>query len=135
MATKKITKKTEAKCDSEPVKKFRYQSKAAKQKLFIKTFIKNNAMVQTTCEEVGITKKTYYEWLKDEKFKTAVDDAVEHKLDLLESKLQKLIDKGDVTATIFAVKCLLKQRGYTEKKEVEVSGNLNVSILSVDPIE
>ena len=60
MATKKITKKTEAKCDSEPVKKFRYQSKAAKQKLFIKTFIKNNAMVQTTCEEVGITKKTYY---------------------------------------------------------------------------
>lgn len=134
MATKKIKGSTEANCD-QPIKKYRYQSKAAKQKLFIQQFVNHNAMVQETCDAVGITRKTYYEWLKDEKFKEEINDAVERKLDRLENKLQTLIDRGDVTATIFAVKCLLKNRGYREKQEVEVSGNLNVSILSVDPIE
>ncbi len=133
MAKSKISNTLEANCD-EQHKKYRYQSKAAKQKLFIQKFVKNNAMVQTTCDEVGITRKTYYEWLKEEKFKLAIDDAIERKLDKLENKVNDLIDKGDTTMTIFAAKCLLKNRGYKEKQEIEVNGNLNVKLFNIDPI-
>ncbi len=129
-----IQDNNEAKSEEQP-KKYRYQSKLAKQKMFITEFIRNNAMVQTTCDKIGITRKTYYEWLKDEKFKDAIDDAVERKLDRLESRVNDLVDKGDTTMTIFAAKCLLKNRGYKEKQEVEVNANVNVNVLNVDPIE
>lgn len=131
----KISDNNITKSDEQP-KKYRYQTVAARKKLFIKAFAKNNAMIQTTCDEIGITRTTYYEWLKkDPKFKEECDNAVERKLDRLEGKLNALIEKGDVTTTIFATKCLLKNRGYKEKQEVEVNANLNVNILNVDPIE
>ena len=44
------------------------------------------------------------------------------------------METGDTQATIFTAKCLLKQRGYIEKKDINVSGNMNVNILSIDPI-
>lgn len=121
--------------DETPIKQFRSTTTKKKQKIFIKIFIKNNALVQLSCEEAKITRETYYRWINDyPEFKKAIDDAVEHKLDLLENRLNKLIEKGDTQATIFATKCLLKHRGYKEKQEVEVSGNVNVNILNVDPI-
>lgn len=111
------------------------QSEAMK-KLFIPQFIANNGLIQTTCDKVGIKRQTYYEWIKtDPKFKEAVEDAIEKRLDWLEQRMNELIEKGDVQTTLFAVKCLLKKRGYVDKQEVEVTGNLNVNILNVDPIE
>lgn len=109
--------------------------KEIKQKQFIQTLIQNNFLIQKSCDAFGIHYRTYQEWCKDQSFKDSVEDALERKLDMIEEKLYKLIEKGDVTTTIFMAKCLLKKRGYVDKKEVEVSGNLNVRILNVDPIE
>lgn len=132
--TDKKTANTGKKSDRNP--KYRYQQVAQRKKLFIAAFIKNNGLVMKTCDEVGICRQTYNDWCqKDPDFMTAISDGIERKLDRLEDKLNSLIDKGDTTATLFAVKCLLKSRGYVEKKEVEVSGGLNVQILNIDPID
>jgi len=50
--------------------------------------------------------------------KAALDDIREENLDLAESKLFEMIQKGDKIAIIFFLKCLGKSRGYVERQEV-----------------
>ena len=88
-----------------------------------------------SCDSVGINRVTYERWCKkDAKFVENIQAAMERKLDKIETKLLNLVENGDVQATIFSAKCLLKSRGYVEKKDINVSGNMNVNILSIDPI-
>jgi predicted DNA-binding transcriptional regulator AlpA len=110
----------------------------------------NLGNVSKTCEAVGISRKTYYEYLKDEDFKFEVESIEESNLDFAESKLRELIDgvhmetfggdvpivykvKPDVTATIFFLKTKGKKRGYVEKSEVENSGSQEVVFKWVKP--
>jgi hypothetical protein len=50
--------------------------------------------------------------------KAALEDIREENLDLAESKLYEMIQKGDKIAIIFYLKCLGKSRGYVERQEV-----------------
>lgn len=97
----------------------------------------NLGNVSKTCEEVGISRNTYYTYLNDEKFKSEVESIEESNIDFAESKLRELIngvqmfagqDEGEdiiyrkepnVTATIFYLKTKGKKRGYVEKTESE----------------
>lgn len=85
-------------------------------------------VVTTACNEVGISRKTHYEWLKtDNEYKEAVDDLSDVALDFAESKLHGQIKNGDTTATIFYLKTKGKKRGYVERQEVEQSGGLTIN--------
>lgn len=75
--------------------------------------------VASACEEVGISRKTYYEWLKkDAKFKEAVENMEESVLDLAEASLVKSIQEQNITATIFYLKTKGKNRGYIEQGNI-----------------
>ena len=68
---------------------------------------------------LGVSRSTFYNYLK--KYSTAqeaLDDVRESRHDYVESKLMKLIDEGNVPATIFYLKTQCKQRGYVERSEI-----------------
>lgn len=125
-------KKSDAK---KPVHKLT-AAKKQKQKIFIASFIKHRCMVTSTCEDCGIAVKTYYEWMKDEEFADAINDAIERLQDRIENVLYEKIEKEkDTTALIFYLKTKGKKRGYVEKQQLDVNANVNVQILNIDPID
>ena len=134
MTAHKIKPIPREKAEAESRKK-QSESTKAKKRIFIANFVENQGMVQMSCDSVGINRVTYERWCKrDAKFVENLQAAMERKLDKIETKLLNLVESGDTQATIFSAKCLLKQRGYVEKKDINISGNMNVNILSIDPI-
>lgn len=76
-------------------------------------------IVTRAAEMVGIDRRTHYRWLQDdEEYARAVEELQEVALDFAESKLHKLIDDGNATATLFYLKTKGKQRGYMETTEI-----------------
>jgi hypothetical protein len=55
----------------------------------------------------------------------AVIEQREHLVDMAELQLWNRIHEGDTTAIIFTLKTLGKDRGYVEKAQVDVGGQLN----------
>ena len=83
--------------------------------------------VSLTCEELGISRQTFYRWKNEsEEFRKAVKDVDEGLIDFVESKLMMNIKEGKETSMIFFLKTKGKHRGYVEKTEVEHSGGLEV---------
>lgn len=91
----------------------------AKKKTFIEVLKANLGNITKSCEAVGITRTTYYRWLKNKAFKEEVDNIGEYVLDFAEHSLFTLIKENNTAATIFYLKTKGKKRGYVEKTEVE----------------
>ena len=86
----------------------------------IKALKKSLGVVSSACEDVGVGRTTFYQWLKDDpEFKEEVDNISELAIDFVESKLYERISQGDTTAAIFYLKTKGKKRGYVEKSEVD----------------
>ena len=94
----------------------------AKQNKFIKAYIKNLGNVKMSCEESGITRQTFYNWKKDEKFlellKETDEYALADKKDFVESKLMLLVEKEDRQAIIHASKTLNRDRNYGDNIDI-----------------
>ena len=89
-----------------------------RKKRFLQAFAESRGIVLTACEATGISRSTYYKWMKDDPdFKAAASDVAEAQLDFVESKLINRIDSGDTTAIIFYLKTKGKKRGYIEKTQ------------------
>ena len=86
----------------------------------IEALEKSLGVVSIACKAAGVSRTQFYEWMKVAEFKRRVDDIKEITLDFAESKLHKLIDGGNVGATIFYLKTRGKKRGYVEIQEVTV---------------
>lgn len=79
-------------------------------------------IVTAACEEAGVSRATYYDWMKnDPEFKAAVEDVAEVALDFAEHALHKQIKDGVPSSTMFYLKTKGKARGYVERSEVEVT--------------
>ncbi|MBC5835059.1 helix-turn-helix domain-containing protein [Flavobacterium sp. F372] len=75
--------------------------------------------VDSACKIVDISRKTFYNWLKeDQKFKETYEALGESILDLAEASLIKQIQEMNTTATIFYLKTKGKKRGYIEQENV-----------------
>jgi len=76
--------------------------------------LKNKAgNISATCEALGITRKTFYEWMeKDLEFKEKVEEIRESLIDYAESMLLKNIKEGDTTSIIFYLKTMGSKRGW-----------------------
>ena len=103
-------------------------------------------IVSEACRSIGFSRSTFYDWLNtDPVFKKAVEEITEVALDYVEGKLfEKItgvehvtgVDRNgeDIiyslppsdTAIIFYLKTKGKKRGYIERVETELSGNLEV---------
>ena len=80
-------------------------------------------------EEVSVSRQSHYRWLEeDEDYKEAVSHSADRTLDKVEKALQKQIENGSVQATIFYLKTKGKERGFTEKTEIDLNA-------SIDPIQ
>lgn len=97
-------------------------------KAMIEALEKSLGVVTTAAKMAGIDRSTHYEWLKtDEDYKRSVEDIQDVALDFAESQLHKQIQGGEVSSTIFYLKTKGKKRGYIERSEQEISGNMNVN--------
>lgn len=77
-------------------------------------------LVSPTCDEVGVSRTTFYAWRREDKeFDEACKEIEERCIDFAESELFKQIRDGSTTATIFYLKTKGKGRGYVERQEVD----------------
>lgn len=79
-------------------------------------------------EDITVGRTAHYRWLEDEDYQEAVNNAQDKTLDKVEKALQKQIANGSVQATIFYLKTKGKDRGFTEKTEIDLNA-------SIDPIQ
>jgi|TARA_R100000081_G_scaffold22955_1_gene10032 hypothetical protein len=92
-----------------------------KKEALIKAYAKAFGNVSKACEAAGVSRKSFYRWMKnDEEFKEAIDSVMADDLfvDFAEEHLVEKIRKGDTTAIIFALKTRGKKRGYVERQEI-----------------
>jgi hypothetical protein len=101
------------------------KSNNIKKGAMIEALVKSLGVVTMACREVGIARKTHYEWYNEDKeYKAAVDDVLDVALDFAESMLHKQIEGKDTTATIFYLKTKGKKRGYIERQEIDATINI-----------
>jgi hypothetical protein len=109
---------------------------------FIDFFKKNATDVGKACKAFGISRKTFYEWMKaeDTTFRDAIEEARDEIKDFGESqllllmrgipkvdadgKLEKWIERPDTAAVIFFNKTKNKDRGYDERHIIKPEGGL-----------
>ena len=104
---------------------------AHQKKVMIEALEKSLGIVTTACKLTGVSRRTYYDWLKnDKKFAEAVSEMDEIALDFAESKLHGNIKEGKETSVIFFLKTKGKRRGYVERTEI---ANLNAPVFIVKP--
>lgn len=85
-------------------------------------------IVSIACSIGGIGRTMFYEWKKhDAAFASAVENIEEFAIDHVESKLLDNIEKGLETSILFYLKTKGKKRGYIEKNEIGINGNLVVN--------
>lgn len=96
-----------------------------KKRAFLEALEKTLGVVTTACKMAEINRSTYYDWIeKDPEFKKRVMDIGEIALDFAESSLHKQIKRGNTIATIFYLKTKGKKRGYIERIEQKLMGEL-----------
>ena len=103
-------------------------------KAMIEALEKSLCVVTTACKQVGIDRKTHYNWLKrDKKYAEEVENLQDITLDFAESQLHKQIKDGNTTATIFLLKTRGKKRGYIERSELQIGGQVESKVIEWHP--
>lgn len=91
---------------------------------YLKAFYANGGHVSKSCQVAGISTRQAYQWKKnDVDFEAAWEAVTDHRLDMAESALDRLVDKGNAAAVIFMLKTLGKRRGYIERLQLESKSN------------
>lgn len=94
--------------------------------------VKHKGLISYAINESKISFRTHRNWYNEhEEYKQAIDEAMEEATkttgDKVESILMELIEiEHNPTATIFYCKTKLKDRGYTEKVEQQISGDIDI---------
>ncbi|MBQ3948942.1 MAG: hypothetical protein II661_00565 [Bacteroidales bacterium] len=89
-------------------------------KAFVEAYRMNMGNATKASEAIGINRRTFSRWYKaDSDFAALVDEIKEEQIDLAESELRKLVKSGNITAVIFTLKTIGKERGYIERTETE----------------
>jgi len=103
----------------------RNETTAQKKKRFLTAYVPRMCNVAKTCEVVGISRQTLYRWRDtDDVFKKALTECEETLKDDLETTMmtRAIVDKSD-TMLIWLSKTKMKDRGYVEKIENDVTVN------------
>lgn len=81
---------------------------------------KSLGIVSVACRMVNISRQTHYEWMREDPYyKQEIEELKNVVMDFVESRLMRLVKQGDTAATIYAAKCVLKDRGYIEKQQID----------------
>lgn len=78
--------------------------------------------IKEACAKVNISRQTHYRWYRiDEEYKATIDDITEGIKDWVESKIRQHIENDNPTVTIFYAKTKMRDRGYIETNDHNVS--------------
>lgn len=105
----------------------RRKGMAPRKKKMVEAMAKHLGIVTSACQEVGLNRDTYYQWLKNDKdFAEAIIALEGRKEDVIEKAFLSLVIDRNPQAVIHAVKTKLKYRGYGDeiKNEVHHSGEV-----------
>ena len=102
-------------------------------KAMLEALEKTLGIVSSAAKIAGIARQYHYEWLKeDEEYAKAVEELSNISLDFGESQLHKRMKDGSDAAIIFFLKTKGRKRGYTERSEIEMNGNLKHEGITVN---
>ncbi|MBR9804614.1 hypothetical protein GYB59_24275, partial [bacterium] len=83
---------------------------------------KANGIVTGAAIALGCSRQTLHRWISEsDSLKDECDSAREQLIDIAESALLKKIKKGDIAAIIFCLKTQGRNRGYSERHEINLS--------------
>lgn len=103
-----------------------------KKKLFLEVWRKTLGSVKATCEKVGITRETYYQWFeKDVIFRDNIRDSWKQKLEDVEQQLNSKILEGDASL----IRYFLDRRHPLYKPKVKVEGPKPGELSAEDDID
>ena len=92
-----------------------------KQSVIVAKLVQYNGKLSSTANALGITLSTLQSYIKkSKKLQECLITFNEVELDKAEEKLTEQIDKGNLAAIQFMLKCKGKERGWTEKTEMSI---------------
>jgi hypothetical protein len=91
-----------------------------KKQLLVKCYIKHNGQIGKACDEVGVTRFTFRNYiLKDEDFKQAIEEAWESRFEEVEDALLKAAKGFSVKTTFKRVKTVTTPKGDIHEETFE----------------
>ena len=97
--------------------------------LLIKALEKNLGLVTQSCKEVRVDRQTHYRYMReDPEYKRRVDEINEITIDFVERKLFEKIEEGEEKCILFFMKYKGKDRGYTDRQEIDITTNGKIKI-------
>lgn len=100
--------------------------KLKKQSLFLKSYFETLGNISEACKKIGVVRRTYYDWMEEEQFKNKFQDITESFDDGIETTIRALATSGDKDLLKFWASRKMKKRGFTEKQEIEYSGQSSI---------
>lgn len=89
-----------------------------------------SGIIASACKAANISRMTYYRWYnEDPDFREKADDIKELQKDFAESLILKKMKEGDTTMLIFYAKTQMKDRGYSELKEVKIDAPKGLTVV------
>jgi hypothetical protein len=103
-----------------------------KKQAMLSALEKHLGNVTLAAREVGIIRKTHYDWMNaDAEYKAKVEELFDVALDFAEAKLMELVEEKNITAVIYYLNNKGRVRGYNRKHEEEdVDKTVNIVINS-----
>jgi hypothetical protein len=102
-------------------------------KQFLEMFT-NYPVIEYACAKVGITRQTYYNWLKkNKKFKKQVEEILKGRNEILEDVMMKTALKGNPTMQIFLA-CNWMPEKYRNIQKVDIEGK-NIISVKIEPFK
>src|SRR5580704_3933084 len=88
--------------------------------LFLHALVHYNFNTSSACRSVGVSLQKLQKWENHyPDFKKLVREILVHRKNLYEESLVKLVKQGDPSAILFANRTLNRDRGYSDKVEME----------------
>jgi hypothetical protein len=98
-------------------------------KMLLQALEKSLGIVTPACKEVGISRETYYRYMReDADFREQVDIINEITLDFAENQLFKKIKEGSERSILFYMKYKARKRGYTDSIDITSGGEKIIDI-------
>lgn len=101
-------------------------------KQIIKAIEQSRGLMAVAARRLGCSRQTLYSRRdKSPAIRQAIEDARDLTTDLAENALYQAIQEGEAWAVCFYLKTIGRERGYTERQQIEHSGEVSVPALTV----
>ena len=96
----------------------------------------SHGSIGDAARRLGCSRQALYQRTRsDPELEQVLRESRERILDLAESRLLELVEKGNITAIMFILRTLGRSRGYAERIEAEYTGGVAVRLGWVTPAE